>query len=345
MLRLFGRGQTRYDASDRHLTTTKPDGTSVTYQRDATDRIIARTTTGPGGTASQSERYGFTGSSDKPDLTLDGTGTLIETLTGLVGGALRTRRIGGTDIWSLPNLHGDIVATVDNTGAAVGVTATYGPYGEASINVDNSHGNLDYGWLGQHQRPTETQPGLAITIEMGARQYDPVLGRFLEVDPVEGGSANSYDYVSGDPVNSLDINGEWSCKWCRKAAKVAAVAGGVVGALACGASVVCGIAVGAAAGAASYAASHAGKRSFRWRSFAREAAIGGVLGGLGVRGAKSVAASRKFARPVRVGKINGRLHFGWSESVLIGRTTSGDQGQTSGGRDSGSRCGRSSRTP
>ena len=31
--------------------------------------------------------------------------------------------------------------------------------------------------------------------------------RFLEVDPVEGGSANDYDYVGGDPVNSQDLNG------------------------------------------------------------------------------------------------------------------------------------------
>ncbi|MCB1030172.1 MAG: hypothetical protein KDA95_02470, partial [Acidimicrobiales bacterium] len=127
-------------------------------------------------------------------------------------------------VWSLPNLHGDIVAVVDNSGATVGVTATYGPYGEASINVDNSHGNLDYGWLGQHQRPTETQAGLATTIEMGARQYDPVVGRFLEVDPIEGGSANDYDYVAGDPVNSFDLDGlcRWGWKCLRQKARNAA---------------------------------------------------------------------------------------------------------------------------
>lgn len=39
--------------------------------------------------------------------------------------------------------------------------------------------------------------------------YDARLGwsRFLEVDPIEGGSANDYDYVSGDPVNGLDLDG------------------------------------------------------------------------------------------------------------------------------------------
>jgi hypothetical protein len=31
--------------------------------------------------------------------------------------------------------------------------------------------------------------------------------RFLETDPIEGGSANDYDYVSGDPCNKFDLNG------------------------------------------------------------------------------------------------------------------------------------------
>lgn len=33
------------------------------------------------------------------------------------------------------------------------------------------------------------------------------MGRFLQVDPVEGGSANSYDYVNGSPVSSFDLTG------------------------------------------------------------------------------------------------------------------------------------------
>jgi hypothetical protein len=46
---------------------------------------------------------------------------------------------------------------------------------------------------------------------MGARLYDPLTGRFLQVDSVFGGSCNAYDYAGQDPLNYTDVSGQASC--------------------------------------------------------------------------------------------------------------------------------------
>ncbi len=43
----------------------------------------------------------------------------------------------------------------------------------------------------------------------GARYYDPEVGRFISKDPIgfAGGDLNLYNYVGGNPVNSIDPSG------------------------------------------------------------------------------------------------------------------------------------------
>ena len=86
-------------------------------------------------------------------------------------------------------------------------------------------------------------------IEMGARLYAPLLGRFLQTDPVPGGSANPYDYCRQDPINFLDLDGRWPhIHWkkvfhvARFLAEGAAVTVGI-GAF-CGLTVAIGCAIG-----------------------------------------------------------------------------------------------------
>jgi RHS repeat-associated protein len=137
----------------------------------------------------------------------------------LPGGVLYTSKVGSdgafTPSFDHPSIRGDLVLSTDAAGHQVGDLRTFDRTASHSRptarsnpqNVpDNSPGSMDYGWLGQYQRPYEHTGALSL-VQMGARPYSPLLGRFLLVDPVEGGSANDYDYVAGDPINAMDLDG------------------------------------------------------------------------------------------------------------------------------------------
>jgi RHS repeat-associated protein len=86
--------------------------------------------------------------------------------------------------------------------------------------VGLSDQEFDFGSLGQHQRGYEHSANITIT-QMGARPYLQGSGRFLSIDPVEGGTSNDYTYVD-DPMNDFDIAGRLSWKSLKKAATGAA---------------------------------------------------------------------------------------------------------------------------
>ena len=91
--------------------------------------------------------------------------------------------------------QGSIVATSDGVGAMT--PYTYGPYGEPQT------------WAGSRFRYTgQMAIPEAQLYYYKARVYDPVLGRFLQTDPIgyQAGS-NMYAYVLGDPVNESDPSG------------------------------------------------------------------------------------------------------------------------------------------
>lgn len=203
-----------WDGADRNIAarTTGSDAADVSYIRDATDRIMRRAAA-TGDTATD-VRYGYTGSGDTADLALAGDKRVLSRSISLPGGALYTWK-PNTSTVDHPTVRGDLALTTGADGKQVGALRTYAPFGEplkpdGVVDPDNvpdtMPGQADHGWLGEHQRLYEHAGALSV-VQMGARPYSPLLGRFLSVDPVEGGSANDYEYTAANPINITDLDG------------------------------------------------------------------------------------------------------------------------------------------
>jgi RHS repeat-associated protein len=216
---VIGSGLTAtYFVNDRTKTLTQ-NGVTQTYSLDPLSRILARQSSGSV-TGTESSHYGD--DSDAPSWIATGTNTWTRYITGLSGDLVATSDDAGTVTYPLSDLHGDTVAQADSSTTATAPTSTssYDEFG-----APDSTTLQKYGWLGGKQRPEELASGV---IGMGARTYIPQLGRFLQVDPVDGGSANAYDYANQDPVNQFDLDGRCVPPVTVVCAEVVVVVGGAV---------------------------------------------------------------------------------------------------------------------
>ncbi|HSE29550.1 MAG TPA: PA14 domain-containing protein [Candidatus Saccharimonadales bacterium] len=150
-------------------------------------------------------------------LTNDSDCQTTDTYLSLPGGLTLTLSPTNPDtnkqiVYSIKNFHGDSAITASSTGLPTSSVFLYEPFGQATSsttfstnsNPQNSS-NQTLGWAASPTRKQESLFSIPI-VQMGARVYLPTLGRFLQVDPIEGGTANSYVYA-GDPVNADDYSG------------------------------------------------------------------------------------------------------------------------------------------
>jgi RHS repeat-associated protein len=190
-----------YTAND-HASSIDDGSSTAAETLSPSGRVLRRRVTDDAtGDVLEDTTFGYDGPGDSPAYSKPTAGGAITTYINGPAGLL-VIDIAGTPTYPIQNGHGDSVGTTDANGAFIPNPPT------DEFGVGQTPSNR-LGWLGGKERfVADATLGL---VRMGVRLYDPSLGRFLEVDPVEGGSANDYDYVNQDPVNGFDLDGTRYC--------------------------------------------------------------------------------------------------------------------------------------
>jgi RHS repeat-associated protein len=210
-----------YDGADQLVSVTSTGGNvpanaaSITYVRDATGRVVQETTITGGKTTTVDYTYAGAG---LVGILVGGKAT--DSMVSLPGGVSEDLETAGS-VWSFPSLHSDTMLVTNGSGLQQGATELYDPFGNplsvtdqiqtitanTGLQLTTSMPNTTEGFGGGAGKFTDTIGDIDET-QMGARQYSPELGRFLQMDPVAGGNANAYNYP-GDPINANDYTGQF----------------------------------------------------------------------------------------------------------------------------------------
>ena len=118
----------------------------------------------------------------------------------------------GNTYYYLYNLQGDVVGLVDSNGNSV-VSYTYDAWGNPESTAGSMASTLGaanpFRYRGYYY---DTESGLYL---VGTRYYDPVVGRWINVDSIISGIGESvsgynlFAYCFKNPVNMIDETGNW----------------------------------------------------------------------------------------------------------------------------------------
>jgi RHS repeat-associated protein len=218
-----------YDADGRPTGTTTTTGGTVnpdTGQAFTWNPAgkLATLTTGTPDQPTHSTGYGYDTDGNLIARTVDGTTTLylggdaihlssgsateIDRTYSFPDGpsAVRVATAAGSSLhWQAADPHG--TGTVDITADGLTVTRRrYTPFGQDRTPTSSQDWAGDKGFVGGTRDDTNQLTNL------GARQYSPALGRFLNPDPLLDSASpqqwNGYAYANNMPINALDSSGK-----------------------------------------------------------------------------------------------------------------------------------------
>jgi RHS repeat-associated protein len=172
----------------------------VTYALDALDRILTRASAGATST------YTYQGAGEvlaRSDVA--GSTTLY---AHTLGGPL-AQKIGSTTRYYVRDFHGDLVGWKSSTSGSLAGTALYDPWGVTLSGTGDMAVVPTNGAFRFQSDITDSATG---QVDMLARLYEPVLGRFSSRDPLLGDPAvplslNQYVYGLSSPVTYGDPSG------------------------------------------------------------------------------------------------------------------------------------------
>jgi RHS repeat-associated protein len=185
--------------ADNQLATQEQEEKELSYSYDPAGRVLKTITKGGGGSTVLSH---YAGPGETPAWEEEGTGTWTREISAFGSLVAISRSSETTPMFQLRDLRGDVVGEVQDK---EGESTLLNPHNSTEYGVTASGQAPKRGFLGALGLKSEL-PSSGI-MSMGARSYVPQLGRFLQDDPIEGGSANAYTYTFGDPVNSADPSG------------------------------------------------------------------------------------------------------------------------------------------
>lgn len=208
---------TYYD-NDRLKSQSVSGGGSMVWSLDPLGRFSSFTSTPTTGSAVTKVNH-YSDDGDSPTWVGEDSmnpASVTRYVQGLDGRLALSTGLSGGRVLNLVDLHGDVMATLPvadgDAGAAQITSLVMQASDEYGVPLDLNSGGVSanapprYGYLGGAQRSAESLGG---TILMGARVYQPEVGRFTSLDPTPGGAASEYDYCFSDPVNNSDITGNW----------------------------------------------------------------------------------------------------------------------------------------